>query len=338
MRRIINIVSIVTLLCAAVSCTKSDRIYDNSRSEIAVDPVMAVMSKAIVTGTGYPDEVSFGVFASYSANPAGEWTSGTVQPYLENKEFIHIGESTYGGEQPAYWPFYGSLVFAGYSPYYQNPQDNDDVAAAFDAASKTLLIQNFVSDGQTDLMYFLPTLSLAGNYVGVFDENNAVPAQFHHALSLISFEIKADPLDDGKITLQEVTIRNANRKGDFSATCASTSNEVSLSWKNQREPIEYKVSSPDLSVVLYSSSAFTTQDLFVPGSNLASSPVVEFKYDVTYKTVESGTVVTVTKKDITSSFTIKDYTTEWEAGKKYVYVVTIGLNRIEFENLTADWR
>ena len=28
----------------------------------------------------------------------------------------------------------------------------------------------------------------------------------------------------------------------------------------------------------------------------------------------------------------------WEDGKKYVYGVTIGLNRIEFENLTADWR
>ena len=98
------------------------------------------------------------------------------------------------------------------------------------------------------------------------------------------------------------------------------------------------VASSSLPKVLSSSSALATQDLFVPGSNLANSPVVEFIYDITYNTIDgSGTVVTVTK-DITSSFTIKDYTTEWGAGKKYVYGVTIGLNRIEFENLTADWR
>ena len=113
MRRVINILSIVTLLSGAVSCVKSDRIYDDSHAEIAMDPVMSVMSKAIVSGTGYPEDVSFGVFASHSANPEGEWTSGTVHPYLENWEFVHVGDSKYGGEQPAYWPLSGSLVFAG---------------------------------------------------------------------------------------------------------------------------------------------------------------------------------------------------------------------------------
>lgn len=340
MRKVINILSIVTLLSAAVSCVKSDRIYDNSRSEIAVDPVMSVMSKAIVSGTGYPEEVPFGVFATYSSNPAGEWTSGSVQSYLENKKFIDKGDNKYGGESPAYWPLSGSLVFAGYSPYYEDSQDNGAVSAAYDSATKTLSISNFVSDGQTDLMYFLPTLSNSGNYVGTLDKSNSVSAQFLHALSLISFEIKADPLDDGRVELETVTLKNANTKGDFSATCVSSSSAGTISWKNQFKTSEYPVvASSSQPIDLYSSSALATQDLFVPGSNLENSPVVEFKYNVTYNTVdESGAVETVTKEDITSSFTIKDYTTEWEAGKKYVYVVTIGLNRIEFESLTTEWR
>lgn len=338
MRKVINILSIVTLLSAAVSCVKSDRIYDNSRSEIDMDPVMSVMSKAIVSGTGYPVDVPFGVFATYSSNPAGEWTSGSVQSYLENKKFIHKGDNKYGGEQPAYWPLSGSLVFAGYSPYYPDSQDNDAVSAAYDSATKTLSISNFVSNGQTDLMYFLPTLSNSDNYVGTLDKSNSVSAQFLHALSLISFEIKADPLDDGRVTLKTVTLKNANTKGDFSATCVSSSSAGTLSWKNQIKTSECAVASSSLPTVLSSSSALATQDLFVPGSNLTNSPVVEFKYEIAYNTVDgSGNVVNATKEE-TTSFTIKDYTAEWEAGKKYVYAVTIGLNRIEFENLTAEWR
>ena len=189
-------------------------------------------------------------------------------------------------------------------------------------------------------MYFLPALSNSGNYVGTLDKSNSVSAQFLHALSLISFEIKADPLDDGRVELETVTLKNANTKGDFSATCVSSSSAGTISWKNQFKTSEYPVvASSSQPIDLYSSSALATQDLFVPGSNLENSPVVEFKYNVTYNTVdESGAVETVTKEDITSSFTIKDYTTEWEAGKKYVYVVTIGLNRIEFESLTTEWR
>lgn len=335
MRKVINILSIVTLLSAAVSCVKSDRIYDNSRSEIDMDPVMSVMSKAIVSGTGYPVDVPFGVFATYSSNSAGEWTSGPVQSYLENKKFIHKGDNKYGGEQPAYWPLSGSLVFAGYSPYYP---DSGSVSATFDAETKTLSISNFVSDGQTDLMYFLPTLSNSDNYVGTLDKSNSVSAQFLHALSLISFEIKADPLDDGRVTLKTVTLKNVNTKGDFSATCVSSSSAGTLSWKNQIKTSEYAVASSSLPTVLSSSSALATQDLFVPGSNQTNSPVVEFKYEIAYNTVDgSGNVVNATKEE-TTPFTIEDYTAEWEAGKKYVYAVTIGLNRIEFENLTAEWR
>ena len=320
-----------------MSCVKSDRIYDGAPNAIEFDPVMSAMAKSIVTGTQYPGTVPFGVYASYSSNPAGEWPSGSTQSYFENTEFVFKSDNKYGGSPSVYWPLSGSLVFAGYSPYYP---DSGSVSATFDAATKTLSITNFVSDGRTDLMYFLPTLSLSGNYVGVLDKKNAVPVQFRHALSLISFEIKADPLDDGRVKLETVTLKNANEKGDFSATCASSSSAGTLTWKNQTKISDsgYAVASSSLPKVLSSSSALTTQDLFVPGSNLADSPVVEFIYDITYNTIDgSGTVVTVTKEDITSSFTIKDYTTEWGAGKKYVYGVTIGLNRIEFEKLTADW-
>ena len=336
MKKVANIVLLAVLMAGLLSCAKTDRIYDDTKTEIAMKPVMHTPTKEIVEGTIYPEGVNFGVLAYYSSayGDQDKWTDLTGEnapaPYLDNQKFVTQDDGTFGGYDPCYWPHQGSLVFAGYSPYGSG-------TPSFDCSTKTLTITGFESDGQTDLMYFLPTLSNSGNYVGTLDKSNSVSAQFFHALSLISFEIKADPLDNGLVTLKTVTLKNANTKGDFSATCVSSSSAGTLSWKNQITS-EYPVASSSLPTVLSSSSALATQDLFVPGSNLTNSPVVEFEYEIAYNTVdESGDVVNATKEE-TTSFTIEDYTAEWEAGKKYVYAVTIGLNRIEFENLTAEWR
>ena len=321
-------------MAGLLSCAKTDRIYDDTKTEIAMKPVMHTPTKEIVEGTTYPEGVNFGVLAYYSPlfTNGQEWTSLTsVQPYFENREFAKKGD-TFSGSPKCYWPHQGSLVFAGYSPF-----DAEKESVTFDPVEKTLTITGFESDGQTDLMYFLPELS-DGSLKGLNTSTTPVSASFNHALSLISFEIKADPLDDGRVTLKTVTLKNANTKGDFSATCVSSSSAGTLSWKNQINTSEYAVATSSLPTVLSSSSALATQDLFVPGSNLTNSPVVEFKYEIAYNTVDgSGYVVNATKEE-TTSFTIEDYTEEWEAGKKYVYAVTIGLNRIEFENLTAEWR
>lgn len=321
-------------MAGLLSCAKTDRIYDDTKTEIAMKPVMHTPTKEIVEGTTYPEGVNFGVLAYYSPlfTNGQEWTSLTsVQPYFENREFAKKGD-TFSGSPKCYWPHQGSLVFAGYSPF-----DAEKESVTFDPVEKTLTITGFESDGQTDLMYFLPELS-DGSLKGLNTSTTPVSASFNHALSLISFEIKADPLDDGLVTLKTVTLKNANTEGDFSATCVSSSSAGTLSWKNQINTSEYAVATSSLPTVLSSSSALATQDLFVPGSNLTNSPVVEFKYEIAYNTVNgSGYVVNATKEE-TTSFTIEDYTAEWEAGKKYVYAVTIGLNRIEFENLTAEWR
>lgn len=336
MKRVADILLMTVLAAGLLSCTKTDRFYGDSQEEIAMRPVMHSMTKAVsgpVTGSQYPDAEHFGVVAYYSSDytHGAEWTStASVMPYLDDREFAKEG-STFSGNPKCYWPHQGSLVLAGYSPF-----DATKESVTFDPDAKALAITGFESDGQTDLMYFLPELS-NGNLKGV-NSGNSVSAQFLHALSLISFEIKADPLDDGRVTLKTVTLKNANTKGDFSATCVSSSSAGTLSWKNQIKTSEYAVASSSLPTVLSSSSALATQDLFVPGSNLINSPIVEFKYEIAYNTVDgSGNVVNATKEE-TTSFTIEDYTAEWEAGKKYVYAVTIGLNRIEFENLTAEWR
>ena len=315
MRKVINILSIVTLLSAAVSCVKSDRIDDNSRSEIDMDPVMSVMSKAIVSGTGYPVDVPFGVFATYSSNPAGEWTSGPVQSYFENKEFSHKGDNKYGGD--AYWPLSGSLVFAGYSPYYP---DSGSVSATFDAETKTLSISNFVSNGQTDLMYFLPTLSNSGNYVGTLDKSNSVSAQFFHALSLVEFNVKGVD-NDVTVKLKDITFKNIPRMGTLTADASG------CSWGDLSSPDDLPVFSSDDDDdddgELSSETPVTATSLVIPGSAVD----IDLAYDV----------VGATSHEKTGTITPGNAVTEWVAGKKYIYNLTIRSGFIVVESVTTSY-
>ena len=315
MRKVINILSIVTLFSAAVSCVKSDRIYDNSRSEIDMDPVMSVMSKAIVSGTGYPEDVPFGVFATYSSNPAGEWTSGPVQSYFENKEFSHKGDNKYGGD--AYWPLSGSLVFAGYSPYYP---DSGSVSATFDAETKTLSISNFVSNGQTDLMYFLPTLSNSGNYVGTLDKSNSVSAQFFHALSLVEFNVKGVD-NDVTVKLKDITFKNIPRMGTLTADASG------CSWGDLSSPDDLPVFSSDDDDdddgELSSETPVTATSLVIPGSAVN----IDLAYDV----------VGATSHEKTGTITPGNAVTEWVAGKKYIYNLTIRSGFIVVESVTTSY-
>ena len=315
MRKVINILSIVTLFSAAVSCVKSDRIYDNSRSEIDMDPVMSVMSKAIVSGTGYPEDVPFGVFATYSSNPAGEWTSGPVQSYFENKEFSHKGDNKYGGD--AYWPLSGSLVFAGYSPYYP---DSGSVSATFDAETKTLSISNFVSNGQTDLMYFLPTLSNSGNYVGTLDKSNSVSAQFFHALSLVEFNVKGVD-NDVTVKLKDITFKNIPRMGTLTADASG------CSWGDLSSPDDLPVFSSDDDDdddgELSSETPVTATSLVIPGSAVD----IDLAYDV----------VGATSHEKTGTITPGNAVTEWVAGKKYIYNLTIRSGFIVIESVTTSY-
>lgn len=298
-----------------MSCVKSDRVYDGAQNAIEFDPVMSAMAKSIVTGTQYPATVPFGVYASYSSNPAGEWTSGSTQSYFENTEFVYKSDNKYGGSPSVYWPLSGSLVFAGYSPYYP---DSGSVSATFDVATKTLSISNFVSDGRTDLMYFLPTLSPSGNYVGVLDKKNAVPVQFRHALSLISFEVKAKVGDEENILLKEIQIIDAKTKGNLIVSADAPDAGV---WSSLSTPATFDLFESD-GEKISAGSPIIVNRLMIPG-DAASIRVV---YDIDkYPNDSNDALVPQTKVFSPQELSL----TEWEIGKKYTYILTIGARKIE---------
>lgn len=324
MKKVANIVLLAVLAAGLLSCTKTDRFYGNPQKEIAMNPVMHSMTKAEVpgpvTGSQYPDAEHFGVIAYYSPSftHSQEWTNtSSVLMYLDGHEFEKEG-STFSGIPKCYWPFEGSLVFAGYSPY-------DLVGMpSFAPATKTLMIDNFVSDGQTDLMYFLPQLS-NGNLVGVLDSENSVSAAFSHALTLLEFNIKGIEGDE-PIRLKKISIASGDwySQGDFTAVAGG-----SPAWSGVvASGSELRIFDSDADELL-STTPVSKSGLVIPGETVdmaASAVDITISYEITAAQTH--------QKTGTISATLQP---TWEIGKKYTYDITISSNFINVVPQSGDF-
>ncbi len=307
MKIIAEILSIVILLAGMASCTKTDRLYDDDMTEIAMRPVMSVMPKAPVTGTEYPAGASFGVVACYSSEygDGQEWTAPSSEPllYIDNREFGKSGD-TFSANPACYWPHSGSLVFAGYSPY------NQDVDPSFAPSSKTLSIKGFVSDGQTDLMYFLPELS-NGHLKGLNTSTTPVPVSFSHALTLLEFNIKGIEGDE-PIILKKISIASGKwySTGDFTVTAGGNPK-----WEN--------VVTSGSALEIYSSDSghpitttpFSVSGLVIPGATVdmaanAMDITIDYEVNAAHTHQKSGTVEASLQPT-------------WVIGNKYIYDITI---------------
>lgn len=318
MKIIAEILSIVILLAGMASCAKTDRFYGNPQKEIAMNPVMHSMTKAEVpgpvTGSQYPDAEHFGVIAYYSPlfTDGQKWTSLTsVQPYFENREFAKESD-TFSGSPKCYWPHQGSLVFAGYSPFNAEKE-----SVTFDPVEKTLTITGFESDGQTDLMYFLPEV-FDGSLVGLNSGASSVLAVFSHALSLVEFNVKGVDNDE-TVKLKGITFKGIPHMGTLTADASGCNwDEDDLS-----SPGDLPVFSSVDGEVLSSETPVTATSLVIPGSAVN----IDLAYDA----------VGATSHPKTGTITPENAVMEWVAGKKYIYNLTIRSGFIVVESVTTSY-
>lgn len=324
MKVFVKMFSSAALLVAVISCVKEGWRYDGPEQEIAINPVMTVLTKVLaepVTGVTYPAGETFGVFASYSATASGqEWTAGG-SAYIEDKEFVNKGGS-FGSSQPSYWPLSGSLVFAGYSPYrYVDGSKVGNVS--FDSSNKVLTINGYTTDFKSDLMYFLPQLT-NGNFVGLSDKASDVSVNFRHALSLVSIEVALQNSDDDYIKLKKVTLKNVKTRGDFEVDAETPDAGV---WTNQQSPSDK----------IFFESA-TGQGLVTPqtmwGLVIPDNAVsIEVVYETIFHDMSTGQDVA---KEKTASVDPAEVGVEdWEMGKKYTYELLIGSSKIHVNPSTS---
>ena len=290
LRRLILIIIASALTCA---CVKSEM----DGNAISFEPVSSKPTKAIITGTEYPTSESFVVSAYHN---------GTDAYFTDLTASYQSSISLWETSTPEYWPLAGSLTFQAYSPA---------------SAGLTIDASGVSVDGYTVQTTEQMTTDLCYGSATVADcsaHPDAVPLVFSHALSQVVFRVKAaEYYSNVTLSLNSLSLGGVYSVGNFSAG----------TWSDHSSKHDYTISSSPLTLTYSGEEPDVTEIsayLFLP-QTLAADAVMNIGYSIT-QTV-SGTDYSV--ENPPKAYALKTTTvTEWEAGKKYIYTINVGLNNL----------
>ena len=198
------------------------------------------------------------------------------------------------------------------------------------------MLSNRVTDQQST------TMTVDGPYDGV-------QLEFSHVLSAIDFTVKTDDnykTDSYTITLQSITIQNAFTAGTLTQFAGFTPNAVNLAaiWSDQTTEGSYPV--PNTSDVEITS----TQKAITPETDIADLVLLPQRLAHTEtgesnKKVQAVVAYTVSHPDMggasipyTATLDLSGATGgKWEAGKRYTYNISIGMEKVVFAPKVNTW-
>ena len=354
----------VAAVAVLAACTKNNAdktAYENSRV-INFNTVANKATKAPITGTTYSYNCpAFGVFAYYLAS--GNWSTSEANSsavsYMNDVEIsfndtkdIWVPSSTY------YWPLEGKLTFIAYSP-------KSAATAAFSNAG-VLTLTNFtvastVAD-QVDLLYSSIAADKTQNEDYYEDADNdkdsetaegdkGVNIKFKHALSQVVFQAKtaADVYAAGlSFKVNSIVVNAASTATSMTVTNPTDAQLASAitTWNAPGTNINYTVNTTAFpnATVAAAAANFLDDDFSDPiGDPLLMIPVTSFAgtdptVTVTYTEYRLSDAQPLGSKTVTIHFDdIDDVVSDWQAGKKYVYNLTIDLQKIYFNPTITDW-
>lgn len=341
-------------VAALAACSKSEIQYEQENTPIAISPVAANRTKAMVTGTEFPAE-EFMVWAYYKQIGAGTtiegWQAATnldQQLYIEEKPFEPSGTAgLWAGVTPYYWPKLGSLLFVGYYPATEEMAEK--VKYEFSSDVNKMTVEGFTpGDYQAtgfvnttganhveDFMYFNMTpASCDGKTVGTQNSVTSgyqIDVHFRHALSWISVVLAKDANtpDEATITVKSVTFTDVKTTGTGvvdNSPVAPATNEIAWDTTGSAD-VDVNVWTGDKE--LGAAETLEKQPVIIP-------QVMEGNLVVTYViSSEDGSSFEETK-----TVALKDINSEnpnWEPGQKYTYTITIGTSEILIDPAIVDW-
>ena len=343
-------------LAALASCSKVEATYEQD-VEINFNPVAANRTKAMLSGTTFPEE-NFNVWGYYKQVPQGrtiaQWMGSSLkqQNYIEEKPFTKKG-TVWGGVTSYFWPKVGSLMFAGYYPtsaeaYVDYTFDSsvskmtvtDYVAGDYQA---TGYVDNFSTSHTEDFMYFnmTPTSYNSTTQSNKGVEGNNVDVVFRHALSWINVVLVQDATapntDAAEITVHSVKFTSVLPQGDavVDNTPGATTDEIVWTAKGTSVNVEVCPNDDATTLFVESDVVLSTtanhlgkQPLFIP-QTMAGNLVVKYSIAST-----DGSKFTETKSINLSGL---EGNGAWQPGKKYTYTITIGTSEILIDPSVDEW-
>ena len=338
-------------VAALASCSKVEATYEQD-VEISFNPVTANRTKAMVTGTTFPEE-NFNVWGYYKQIPQGrtiaQWmaSSQEQQEYIVEKPFTKKSDGLWGGVSSYFWPKAGSLMFVGYYP----TTAAGNVDYIFTDTESKMIVNNYVPTSYVDIhtttshtedfMYFnmTPTSynSTTQSTVGVVGNN--VDVVFRHALSWINVVLVKDinTPADAEITVHSVKFPSVLPQGDAVVDNPPGAATDEIVWAAEGDAVNVEVCPNDDAATTFVESdvVLTTTDnllnkqpLFIP-QTMAGNLVVKYTIAST-----DGSKFTETKSINLNGLAGNGV---WQPGKKYTYTIIIGTSEILIDPTVDEW-
>lgn len=317
----------------------------------------------------------FGVYHANDGGFDG-WESANAVKYIDRAEFSYNASvddddaDVLGGWTGGYYfPKNGVLSFAAYSPYRAHAETAGDGTGEFKYGDAGLVIKNFsvASDAsqQYDLM-FSKRIYNKKSSTGSNNPYEGLDLNFTHILSSVCFKLQQAAEYPGvTLRLKSISIAGVRYKGDFAEKIAdptSTTYDSDPSWTVADDLIAgeyYAYDQPDDDHIMLTGYYGTEGALLLDGemdpaknkngqtqegqNDLLLMPQV-FKEGGVEKNGEATIKIVYTvqngagpKVPQTAEVKLSDLTDKWEMGKRYIYNVTIGLNKIYFGPTVEGW-
>lgn len=337
-----------TLLTAAVAaialagCVQNEiEVSSNNDAKISFSaPLVSGVTRA-VTGeitNPYSTDESFVVNAKYYASTFTKWAEG--QDYMTDvvAAYSDADKAWAPSDHVYYWPKTGSLTFMAYSP-----ADFTSWKPAIGGADAESLAASAVtiSDGNVDLLYSALAKDKTANDDIVRNNYKGVEIKFNHALSSIVFKVALSNALSGnaKIIVNGVKLANVNSVGNFSWTLDE---DTTPEWSNHATAKEYVAVADAEQEVTIDAAKLTDANalILLPqvmiGATAEQNVVVVVNY-----TIVNGDGTTSVEQTSTVDLSKLTYATqataEWQPGKRYIYTIKFGMDKILFDPEVKDW-
>lgn len=363
----------VAFAFAIVSCAQFERQENNGKEEsmtpiVFESPIVNPATKAefttnrkVLYGTTYPINWRFVVAAvrydDVQTFATLGWDGTGVASYFAPTEMRYQEFAGKRGWSSEYvWPSTGKLAFQAYSPVVNNDTYN---GATIGAEGVRFTNYTIASDGsQSDLMYSNRAVNQTKSN---FDLPNStytgVQLSFKHALSSVVFNAKTPAdLSTTRVKITEISLRNVVMKGSFRQNLISTSTDNDAAhvatWTlstNAADKSSYANIIPEGGIELSNDQIplweiDEVKDLLVLPQNFSDA---EFRVSFSIENKASGSTTTQTYSVPLSSLQfrtspnpdsapIPSYNS-FEMGKKYVFTLEVGLQRIRFQPYIEPW-
>lgn len=347
-----------TLLMMAVAagamltgCVKNETAnggaVSGSKISFEAPAVTGITRAALVPGemvNPYDQGEHFSVYALYFADGTyTKFNAGTL--YMDDVETAYNAGGQYwdsesvSGGQAYYWPKKGSLTFAAYSP----SGAAEDCSIAWGAAGFTFTNFTVQSDpaDHYDLMFSERAYNKTQSAASSTTYKGGVDITFKHALSSVVFKTKlGDTYTGHTITLKNITLKNTFTKGNFNQGLGDANGAVTTaaawSGQNTENTTGYVAFDGDEEITSTTDAVEPrgATRLIVLPQDLAHG-TNNVTIDVTYS-IHNGT----NEIDQTATINITDpgYSlTKFEIGKRYIFTLIIGLDKITFSPKVDEW-